>query len=304
MPVPSSPSPWTQTQVLPSVNGPKSAFGVAHGTKPPPTVTEEVIDEEDGERLTKKQRTESAVTGEEIDDVNMLSTSKLSASIFSRATEDIGPDGDTDDADQLASPSNGVPLSPIGATPIKPTFSLKSSAPKEPSKLRFSYKGNASPPLPASVPTSTSSFFAPPPTPRFSHVQLPGVISTPFKSIDNVDPRQAVIAMAVHDLPTYSFLQPVLRPEVDHIREAANAVPSSSLPNFDFSASFSGPHAERSTIFAPASSPPAAPTVKAFDWAAAGMQAPSAPGGTWVCSTCMLSNPTTTNKCTVCDTSR
>jgi hypothetical protein len=267
-------------------------------------VIEEVVDEEDGERLTKKQRTESAVTGEEIDDVDMLSTSKTSASIFSRAAEDIGPDNDTGNADQPASPGNGVPLSPTGTSSVKPTFSLKSSAPKEPSKLRFSYKGNASPPLPASVPTSMSSSFAPPPTPRFSRVQLPSVISTLLKSIDSADPKQAVIAMAVHDLPTYSFPQPVLRPEVDHIREAANAIPSSSLPNFDFSASFSGPHAGCSTAFAPASSPPAAPTVKAFDWAAAGMQAPSAPGGTWVCSTCMLSNPTTTSKCTVCDTSR
>ncbi|EJD07633.1 uncharacterized protein FOMMEDRAFT_137886 [Fomitiporia mediterranea MF3/22] len=54
-----------------------------------------------------------------------------------------------------------------------------------------------------------------------------------------------------------------------------------------------------------ASAPSSAP-VKAFDFAAAGMKAPSAPsGGTWECSSCMLKNPPTAlEKCTICETPR
>lgn len=47
-----------------------------------------------------------------------------------------------------------------------------------------------------------------------------------------------------------------------------------------------------------------APTM-AFDWSAAGIKPPSASGGSWTCSTCMLSNPVSaTAKCTICDTPR
>ncbi|KAI0343216.1 hypothetical protein BDW22DRAFT_1419894 [Trametopsis cervina] len=48
--------------------------------------------------------------------------------------------------------------------------------------------------------------------------------------------------------------------------------------------------------------PPAAP-VGGFNWAAAGMKPPSAAAG-WKCSTCMLDNPDSVNKCTVCETPR
>ncbi|KAF6761558.1 hypothetical protein DFP72DRAFT_1061780 [Ephemerocybe angulata] len=49
---------------------------------------------------------------------------------------------------------------------------------------------------------------------------------------------------------------------------------------------------------------PAAPPAT-FNWAAAGMKAPSTNGASWTCSTCMCSNPASaTEKCEVCDSKR
>ncbi|KAH9479513.1 hypothetical protein JR316_0008107 [Psilocybe cubensis] len=47
---------------------------------------------------------------------------------------------------------------------------------------------------------------------------------------------------------------------------------------------------------------PVAPTVKGFDFAAAGMKMPSVNKDTWQCSLCSLSNPTSATKCETCET--
>ena len=269
-------------------------------------VVEDLIDDDEDDRAAKKQKTTppkgSPVVVEEIVDVDMPSTPNPSTPQFSGPTEVIEPSDDAGSSisDQLPGLRNGFAQSPTGTSPVKPSFGPKSSAPKEPSKLRFSYKGDASPPLAAAVPDSA------PAAPRISHAKLPGVNPAPPKSVGIVDPKQAVIAMAVHDLPTYSFLQPVfgLHSGVDHFestQKAAKAMPSSSLPAFDFS---TPSEAGRSTLSEPASSMPVAPKVKGFDWAGAGMKAPSATGGTWTCSTCMLSSPASATKCTVCEAPR
>ncbi|OBZ74103.1 hypothetical protein A0H81_06017 [Grifola frondosa] len=46
------------------------------------------------------------------------------------------------------------------------------------------------------------------------------------------------------------------------------------------------------------------PATTGFNWAAAGMKAPTIAAGQWKCSTCMCTNPEGANKCTVCDTPR
>ena len=54
----------------------------------------------------------------------------------------------------------------------------------------------------------------------------------------------------------------------------------------------------------PQSGPPAVPVVKAFDFAAAGMKAPTVNSGTWICSLCALTNPMSANQCETCETTR
>jgi hypothetical protein len=277
------------------MNGSNNAPVAERGSKSSPVIIEE-IDDDDNDRLAKKPKTttmkEFPVTVEEIVDVDTSQPSQFA--------EVIEP---SDDAGSSKSDHSGFPASPTGTSPIKPTFGLKSSAPKEPSKLRFSYKGDASPPLAAAVPVSPS--FAPPPTPKFSHAKLPDVVPTLSEGAEITHPKQVVITMAVHDLPAYSFPQPVfVRAGFDYLegaRDAAKAMASSSLPTFDFSMQAAGFDAGHSTSFA--SSKLAAPTTKGFDWAAAGLKAPSL-RGTWTCSLCMLPNPATANKCTVCETLR
>lgn len=275
-----------------SINSFSSTSSDIQSTKSLPVVVD------DSDRIAKKPKTtppiESVVIVEEIEDVDMPLPSNPPVS---RPTEIIEPDDDASN-DQPAGPSNALFQSSTGASPIKSAFGLKSSAPKEPSKLRFSYKGDASPPLAAAVPVSTSSSFAPPTAPIISHAKLPGGAPTVPSGMGSADPKEAVIVMAVHDLPTFSFPQPVSRASsgVDHFEstlKAVEAIPGSSLPTFDFSASS-----------APATQNLGAPTAKGFDWAAAGMQSPATAVGTWTCSTCMLSNPATATRCTVCDASR
>lgn len=50
-----------------------------------------------------------------------------------------------------------------------------------------------------------------------------------------------------------------------------------------------------------ASENPLATKPKSFDWAAAGVPAPSTNNDTWICGVCGLSSPKSATKCTVCD---
>jgi hypothetical protein len=263
----------------------------------------EEIDDDDDHHVAKKQKktsvNESTITVEEIDGVDMPLTSQPSRSLSSQSAEVIEPD---DDAGSSMADHTGFPGSST-TSPVKSTFVLKSSAPKEPSKLRFSYKGDGSPPL-----TTPSPSFAPPPTPKFTHAKLPSVVPAISEEAVITDPKQVVIAMAVHHLPIYSFLQPGFgtRAGIDHLegtRAAAKAVPTLSLPTFNFSMGAAEADAGRSTSSTISISKAATPVTKGFDWAAAGLKAPSA-ADTWTCSLCMLSNPATANKCTVCETLR
>ncbi|KAG6333536.1 hypothetical protein ID866_5547 [Astraeus odoratus] len=243
---------------------------------------------------------------------------------------------------------NGKPSSPAArlsppAHNPKSAFGVKSSAPKEPSKLRYSYQADKvevvgshpAPPLPTS--------FTPPPAPPAAKLKL--------------SPKEEVLAMDIDELPKYMFtvketVYPA-GPSSESARGAALDVPESSLPTFDIrvipfkamdgfnwtaagmkpptgatgwkcdlcgldnaeSAKYkctvcdaSRPGAavppKPAEVTPPA--PPAAP-VKAFDWSAAGMAPPPKPGGggSWTCSLCGLSNPATaTDKCPVCDNPR
>jgi Zn-finger in Ran binding protein and others len=299
--VPTRRSPQTPTLDLPSINGSKSVVSAEQNSKSSPVIVEDIDDDDDDDRVAKKQKmtpvNESTITVEEMDDIDMPSTSQ---SLFTQSVEIIEPD---DDAGGSMADHTGFPASSTATSPVKSSFILKSSAPKEPSKLRFSYKGDASPPL-----TTPSPSFDPPPTPKVAHAELPGIVPTISKEVVITDPQRVVIAMAVHDLPIYSFLQPGLgaRAGIDYLegaQAAAKAMPTLLLPTFDFSMRAAEANAGRSTSSTVSGGGAAAPVTKGFDWAAAGLKAPSA-AGTWICSLCMLSNPATANKCTVCETLR
>lgn len=340
-PTPTRRSPRSQTSDLPAVNG----FNSTSGAQTLPVVVVEEITDGDGDdnddrRTMKKQKTRfSQVTVEEIDDEDKPTSWEEGI----RPSEKYWPATPSDSSSsKLAQPSSNNVSIPNAGTSLKSAFTTKSSAPKEPSKLRFSYPvdKNSSPPSTSDASPTTTSF-TPPPAPRFTHAQLPAV----SKARENIDPKQAAIAMVMNDLPTYTFpvlsgsvSQPSLFPDA---QEAAKAESVTSLPTFDFSAVAKAP--PTSTGFnravtglpllnppyggswecdhcrckntadakdkcaicdSPRSKPTAAPAVKGFDWAAAGVTAPSTASSTWTCKVCMLSNPETASECTVCEATR
>ncbi|KAG8678408.1 hypothetical protein FRC08_017805 [Ceratobasidium sp. 394] len=104
--------------------------------------------------------------------------------------------------------------------------------------------------------------------------------------------KLSVKNLPVSALPTFAFTSSVLIPvtKVPESAEAraATALPVSKLPTFSFGSAF-------------ASAPALAPT-PSFNWAAAGIKAPSAPvGGQWKCDTCACTSPASAAKCTVCE---
>jgi hypothetical protein len=151
-------------------------------------------------------------------------------------------------------------------------FGVKSSTPKEPSKLRFSYQPDSSQSTPPSAVTMSQ---------------------TEQKAI--LDPKAIALEMDVTSLPVYAFPFKECSNNIDalyHIKAItpqsdAKAVPLSTLPMFDFSQKVNG-------------------ATTGFNWAAAGLKPPpKVRGESWTCSTCMLSNPSTAeNKCTICDSPR
>ncbi|KAI9060081.1 hypothetical protein FKP32DRAFT_1595819 [Trametes sanguinea] len=276
----------------------------------------EVPDEE--QPFLKKQRTFAAPpkpprTGsrsvEEIDDVDVSSSAASTpapapAQNYTLPSEVVEPGEEKAEKKRATSPSS---------TPAFPGFPratfppAKSSAPKAPSKLRFSIqveKDEKMDPAAASAPVMPSE------KPK--------------------DDRALVAAMREEDLPKYSFDIPLSSPGAGpstlRAQEIAKTAPVSSLPTFDFSKDLtpSAVAASKPTATsggfnwqAAGIKPPPKPAgdfwscspklaaTQGFDWSKAGMKPPPKPAGdTWTCSVCMLSNPGSAGKCTVCDSPR
>lgn len=203
---------------------------------------------------------------------------------------------------------NGKPGSPTLAASLptansKTLFGIKSSAPKEPSKLRYSYQvdkvevvaasaTSTPPPAPSlfTPPTATlppvSSLFTPSTTPAPS---LPHSIAGLSKA--KFSPQDEALAMNIDDLPKYSFtvketVYPA-GPSSETARKAASEAPVSSLPTFDIRAI-------------------PAKDINGFNWTAAGLKPPTPSAGSkWTCALCSLENPDSAKeKCTVCDAAR
>ncbi|KAH7890697.1 hypothetical protein F5I97DRAFT_1923189 [Phlebopus sp. FC_14] len=248
---------------------------------------EEVVDvDEEDESSSKKRKTtvalpKAAVQVEEVVDAEV--SKEVPATEIAHPAEVIEPGGDT-------SVSDGKPItpslapSPPAAVP-KPVLGMKSSAPKEPSKLRYSYQADkvevvstesTAPRMPA--PPPFASLFAPPPAATAS-------------AKAKLAPQDEVLAMNVNELPKYNFyVKETSYPagtSLVHARETVISMPVSSLPTFDFR-------------------PIPVRSLNGFNWTAAGMKAPTAVSDQkWKCATCELANPASaTEKCTICEAPR
>ncbi|KAF8075030.1 hypothetical protein FPV67DRAFT_1727406 [Lyophyllum atratum] len=281
----------------------------------------EEIDEDDEEARRATKRSKPYLAGRGAPSTNGKSPTKPSSSpdIVIEEVDDIDMGSPSEKLQSIVSPPTSRPPSTTdvttsGTAPARSAFSgLKSaSAPKEPSKLRFSYQ-----PEPVSSP-------APPPPATLAPLPSPApfTLSTtatapssapaaaPFAFLDaNKDAqkaptsaKEAALAVPLHSLPTYSFHVAISvpspsTPQQIKARNAAKSVPNMSLPKFDFS----------KEVLKTAPPVAKAPAVVAFNWSAAGSKptAAASAGSSWTCSTCMLSNPASaTDKCTICDTPR
>ncbi|TDL24031.1 hypothetical protein BD410DRAFT_827467 [Rickenella mellea] len=215
------------------------------------------------------------------------------------------------------------------------SFPLKSSAPKEPSKLRASYtavededtSGTSTP-----AATDINIDVDVPLKEKETNAPTPKVNGFAFATTTK-DPMEAAKALPVSALPTFAFafeFAGTLK-DVNNVmgkaRDAAKLVPVKELPSFDLTkpvpvsvpeprktvpvagtSMFPSPYPSPglSTSAAVGAGVPKA-EIKAFDFGAAGMKPPtkSTGGKTWKCSTCDLTNPDSAQeKCTVCETPR
>lgn len=206
-----------------------------------------------------------------------------------RPAEIIEPADDTAHVNGKPAPSPpAVTLSPPSVT--KPLFGIvKTSAPKEPSKLRYSFHADkvevkSTDAIPA---PSFSSFFAPPPVPSPA---LAMTMVAPVKA--KLSSKEEALAMSVDQLPKYTFAFAVTSspagPSSFAARNAALSLAVTSLPTYEFA-----------TAIVPVRA------MNGFNWTAAGLKAPTIPAQTWMCSLCGLQNPAgAKEKCTICDAPR
>lgn len=229
------------------------------------------------------------------------------------------PSGDVFDASE--SQQNAKKTTPamngnlFNAT-AKAPFPLKSSAPKEPSKLRFGFAAESDPDSPPPAkPTSDTPAHASDQSPvsssSLSALKPPVIPSRPIPSVSSTavvtplpeagpsteshskkqvpkDPKQAALLLDLSSLPSFSFDLPTgLQSPLKHTKErnAASVAGTSSLPAFTFT-------------------PGAKIASAGFNWEAAGLKLPAKVAGSWVCGTCMVDNDASKSKCVSCEEPR
>ncbi|KAJ6561245.1 hypothetical protein DFH09DRAFT_506400 [Mycena vulgaris] len=188
---------------------------------------------------------------------------------------------------------------------------LLASAPKEPSKLRYSF----APPTPPPVGDkdkeeggSGKKMFAmgPPPVPAPVVAKSTTNDSKVPPSPAPRDPKAAARALPATALPPFVFSvlsaltnAPAPGPH-DKARDAARRLDKSKLPAFAFDLS-APPALDKGKAKETA-------PVQGFNWAAAGAAPPksaSSAAGSWTCDTCMLTNkPEVLDQCAVCEAPR
>ncbi|KAI0819685.1 hypothetical protein BC628DRAFT_1342107 [Trametes gibbosa] len=218
------------------------------------------------------------VTIEEVEDVEMSSTPgfKPTPPTYTLPSEIVEPGDETTERKRATSPSAAPAFPGLGGQRAGFGPATKSSAPKAPSKLRFSIQVDKDEKMDTTPEAARST------------QQLLAVQADKPK-----DARAVVAAMREEELPKYTFTlsssSPGAGPSNLKAQQVASATPLSSLPTFDLSKD-------------PA---PAVKPAGGFNWAATGMKPLAEPvGNTWKCSLCMLSNPSGVDKCTICEEPR
>ena len=256
--------------------------GFSDTTRSTPDVAETITVLEDEESPSKRRKTpptRRSPRTQEVDDASPFKAVVHPAEI-------IEPTDNT----HINGKSVSLPTTLSPPTVTKSVFGgLKTSAPKEPSKLRYSFHAdkvevkNADaipvPPL--------SSLFAPLLVPPLA---IPTTTTAPAEA--KLSPKEEALAMSVDELPKYTFSVTAassfpVGPSLSAARNSVLSLAITSLPVYEFT----------STI-APARA------MNGFNWTAAGMNAPTA-AQTWTCSLCCLQNPADAKeKCTICDAPR
>jgi hypothetical protein len=200
----------------------------------------------------------------------------------------------------------------------KAPFPLKSSAPKEPSKLRFGFAATESDPDSPPPTKSVSDSPAPAPTPdqpnvpfSLSSAKPPTISSRPTAPTPAVavagslpeaglsferhptkatpkDAKQAALLFDTASLPSFSFnVTTGFKPLLNHAKErgAALVADSSLLPTFSF-------------VFG------AKPASAGFNWDAAGMKSHMKAADSWKCTVCMIDNNSAKTTCGACEEPR
>ncbi|KAF9784993.1 hypothetical protein BJ322DRAFT_1060813 [Thelephora terrestris] len=282
-----SPSPPPKPSSFPSFqNGSSTTFSRSR------TITVEEV--EDEEELSSPKKKQKVSTSTEPMIVEVLDSQPPSQQ-FIHPSEIIEPG----DPPQLQ--TAGLNCGASSPSTISPTtagrsfFGLKSSAPKEPSKLRFSIKADRD-----ETNSSASSV-------------------SPSAAASPRDAKAEVLSISTSDLPEETFTLPKrmirdgkssgeLRAEKEARGLADNDIPMddvwrlSSTSAGPFNLNKAGP--STGPVIPPVTTTAITPPTAngGFDWSAAGLKPPKEEGG-WKCGACELMNPTSaTEKCTVCDT--
>ncbi|KAL0577521.1 hypothetical protein V5O48_004462 [Marasmius crinis-equi] len=257
---------------------------------------EEVEDEDETDRSPKKAKpngqpvngftakpAKSAPIIEELPE-NDLSSGKTAI----RPSEIIEPGAQEKTSSILGS----GPSSTSGSKSSLHVFGLPKSnnAPKEPSKLRQSFKLDT--PTPSAAPSSTASTTPSPFFPATAAAPAQPAAATTTSSslptpsaLSKADAKQAALNMPVPSLPTFTFAvaTTVSLDDKDAMTQA-KSTPLSKLPKFDFTIPASSsttsekpPEPAPTPVEKPAE-PPARteskPVVQAFDWSASGFKMP------------------------------
>ena len=230
----------------------------------------------EGEESSSKRR-KTPSKAQEIDEASASKATIRPAEIIEPADDIAHING------KPAPPPAAMTLSPPSAT--KSLFgTVKTSAPKEPSKLRYSFHADKVEVKSAPAPSLPSFFAVPSPA-------VPRTTAVPAEA--KLSPKEEVLAMDVDQLPKYTFAvattsYSLAGPSFSAARNAVLSLAVTSLPTYEFA-----------TVIAPAR------TMNGFNWTAAGMKAPTTLAQTWLCSLCGLQNSADAKeKCTICDAPR
>ncbi|PPQ91470.1 hypothetical protein CVT25_013727 [Psilocybe cyanescens] len=146
--------------------------------------------------------------------------------------------------------------------------------------------------------------------PVFS-ITLSGTTILP-NSDDHVNARNTVKSLPASSLPVFefglskstpfSFGFDAFKPKSTFLTAQKPSPPKLARPAFLGGNSGVTLPKMPASVFTFADSAKSAPPVQGFNFAAAGMKAPTVSKDTWICSLCGLSNPTLASKCETCDT--